>query len=594
MVDFKNPKYEFISSQERLNAVVDDLKDRTMIAVDTEADSLDPYLSKMLLVQIAVEDKSFVFKADLDFDLLKPILENPKTIKILQNGKFDWEILKVKKNIELKNIFDTMIAERMLTMGLTRENSLGAIANKYLGITLDKDWESYAWDEAARTGRMTERQLRYAALDTLVLFPIFSKQFMRIKEEDLLRVAELEFRLIPVVSSIELRGLRIDVKKWRENINHLREKRDEIARQIQDELRPFYRIQQVDMFGSSTQVLNINSPIQVMEAFRKLGIELISTGEAILSRTNHPFARLLLQYRECEKLISAFGENLLEKVNPLTKRIHPDYMQIGADTGRFACSNPNLQQIPQDSAFRSCFVAAEGYKFIVSDYSQIELRIMAELSSDKQFMSAYQKGEDLHTKTASQMFGVPAEKVDKKMRFSAKSINFGLMYGRGATSLAAQLGVTNEEAQALLEKYFSTYGGVRDWLTNVAKDAIRRGYSKTLLGRKRWYQVPDKSDPNLRKLTGNIERQAKNTPIQGSSADMTKIALVAIYDKIKEENLEAHIIHTVHDEIVVETEESIADQVREIVATEMVRAGKKLLKKVPVEVDAKISSVWEH
>src|SRR3989338_10685560 len=141
MVDFKNPKYEFISSQERLNAVVDDLKDRTMIAVDTEADSLDPYLSKMLLVQIAVEDKSFVFKADLDFDLLKPILENPKTIKILQNGKFDWEILKVKKNIELKNIFDTMIAERMLTMGLTRENSLGAIANKYLGITLDKDWE---------------------------------------------------------------------------------------------------------------------------------------------------------------------------------------------------------------------------------------------------------------------------------------------------------------------------------------------------------------------------------------------------------------------------------------------------------------------
>ena len=594
MVDYKNPNYEFISSQDRLTSVAKVLSEYPVIAIDTEADSLDPYLSQMLLLQIAAEEKSFVIKADLDLNCIKPILENPKTLKILQNGKFDWELLKVKTGVEIKNIFDTMIAERILTMGIVRENSLGAIAKKYLDIRLDKNWESYAWDEAARTGRLSERQLKYAALDTLVLFPIFKKQFLKIKEEGLLKVAELEFKLIPVVASIELRGLKVDVNKWRENINKLKEKRDGIAKQIQDELRPLYRLQQVDMFGESAQVLNLNSPLQILEAFQKLGIELVSTGEAILSRTNHPLARLLLQYRECEKLISAFGENLLGKVNPVTKRVHPDYMQIGADTGRFACSNPNLQQIPQDSSFRSCFIAEDGYKFVVCDYSQIELRIMAELSGDKHFMSAYQQGADLHTKTASQMYGIPDDKVNKKMRFNAKSINFGLMYGRGATSLAAQLGVSTEESQKLLEKYFSTYGGVRDWLTNVAKAAIRLGYSQTLLGRKRWFTVPEKSDPNFRKLIGNVERQAKNTPIQGSSADITKLALVAIYDKIKEDKLEAYIIHTVHDEIVVEAKDDIADKVREIVEFEMIRSGKALLKKVPVEVDAKISSVWEH
>lgn len=594
MFDLKSPKYEYVTDPVRLGEVGNELRREKVISVDTEADGLDPYLAHLLLVQIGTEEKAFIFKADLDFSPLKDVLENAETLKILQNGKFDWAILKAKKGIELKKIFDTMLAERILTMGLERENSLGAIAEKRLGVTLDKDWESYEWDEVARTGRVSEKHLRYGALDVLVLFPIFKKQFLKIKAENLLRVAELEFHLIPAVAEIELRGLRIDVKKWRENINQLSRKRDEIARQIQLELRPFYKIQQVDMFGEAAQVLNINSPLQILEAFRKLGIDLPSTGEAILSRTNHPLARLLLQYRECEKLISAFGENLLEKVHPQTKRIHPDYMQIGADTGRFACSNPNLQQIPQDSAFRSCFLAGEGYKFVVSDYSQIELRIMAELSRDKEFMSAYLKGEDLHTKTAAQMYGVPPEKVDKKMRFNAKSINFGLMYGRGANSLAAQLGVGTEEAQTLLEKYFKTYGGVRDWLTTVAREAVQRGYSLTLLGRKRWYQIPDRSDPNLRRLMANIERQAKNTPIQGSSADMTKLALVGIYDKIKKEKLDAYLIHTVHDEVVVEARTEIAEKVRELVRTEMVRSGESLLKKVPVEVDAKISDVWEH
>ncbi len=307
MVDFQNPEFEFVTEQSRLNEVALILENQSIIAVDTEANSLDPYLLKLLLVQVATEGKCYVLKADLDFEPLRRVLENPQKLKIIQNGNFDCEVLKVKKGIEIKNIFDTMIAERILTMGLSRENSLRAIAKKYLDISLDKNWESYDWEGSARTGRITAKQLRYAALDTLILFPIFKKQFLRIKEEELLKVAELEFKLIPVVASIELRGLKVDSQKWRKNTHELEHKRDEIARKIQEELRPFYRLQQVSMFGSAAQVLNINSPLQVLEAFRRLGIDLPSTGEAILSKTNHPVARLLLQYRECEKLISAFG-----------------------------------------------------------------------------------------------------------------------------------------------------------------------------------------------------------------------------------------------------------------------------------------------
>jgi DNA polymerase-1 len=394
---------------------------------------------------------------------------------------------------------------------------------------------------------------------------------------------------------MELKGAHIDVEKWRKNLKELKEKRDLACARIQEELRPLYSNTQVDLFGNQVDVVNLNSPVQILEAFRKVGIDLPSTGEAILRRTDHPLAKMILEYRSHEKILSAFGENLLSKINSKTGRIHPDYMQIGADTGRFACSKPNLQQIPHDSAFRSCFTPPEGYKFVVADYSQIELRIMAEYSEDPAFMKAYMDDKDLHTLTASQMFGIPEERVrHDKERFQAKSINFGLMYGRGANSLATQLGVSPDEAKTLLNKYFKTYGKVKRWLDRVGREAVRRGYSTTLGGRKRWYNLPDPSDPSYERRLSHFERRGKNTPIQGTSADMVKYALIYVYDKIKEGDFEAYPVHTVHDEIVLEVRQEQAEEVRDIVEKQMVRAAKVLLKKVPVKVDAKVSDVWEH
>ena len=269
-------------------------------------------------------------------------------------------------------------------------------------------------------------------------------------------------------------------------------------------------------------------------------------------------------------------------------------MQIGADTGRFACSNPNLQQIPSDSLFRQCFVAPPGYKLVVADYSQIELRIAAELSQDPVFLKAFADDADLHIVTASQMYGVPPEAVTKQLRNTSKTINFGLLYGRGAKSIGVQIGASEEKARALLDKYFRTYRQVKRWLDNAARDAIRLGYSETLGGRKRFYQKLDPDDPGYERQIAYIERQGKNTPVQGTSADMTKLALIHIGKRIKEEGLEATPIHTVHDEIVVEAKEEKAEDIAKIVGEEMERAGKELLKQVPVKVDISVSDVWEH
>jgi len=593
-IDFKNPNFEYVTEQNRVPELVAELTGQPLISIDVEGTGLDPHTLRLLLLQIGTEKKAYIFNASLDFEPLRPILEDAKILKILQNGKYDYGALKMTKKIELNNIYDTMIAERIITTGIKRENSLGAIAKKYLGVTLDKDYEAYNWEEVGRTGRVTQKHLKYAALDVLVLFPIFRKQFETLKKEELINVSRLEFRLIPIVADMELKGSKIDIKKWKENTDALKIRRDELAAQIQVELKPYYKVQQANLFGTADEVLNLNSPAQIIDAFKKLDIDIASTGEAILKTINHPVAQLMLQYREVEKLISAFGESFLEKVHPKTGRIHPDFMQIGADTGRFACSKPNLQQIPQDSNFRSCFIPAEGYKYVVGDYSQVELRIMAELSGDPVFLEAFDKGEDLHMNTAVNMYNVKPEQVDKKMRTAAKTINFGLMYGRGASSIGAQIGVGIDEARVLLDKYFKAYQGVKNWLDRSGKDAVRKGYSVTLSGRKRWYPLPDKADPNFEKLVANIERQGKNTPIQGTSADITKYALIYISDRIKREKLDAFIIHTVHDEIVTEARAEIADCVRGLMEEEMVNAAKSLLKRVKVLSDVKVADFWTH
>lgn len=589
-------KHQFIQTQEELEKIIPELEKFPTLSLDTEGTMLDPFRAKLLLVQLATKENAYVIDATkVDLSPIKPILEADRPLKIAQNAKFDYELLKVQAGITLGLVFDTMLAERLITCGISREISLKTLAEKYLGIKLDKTIRESFTDpmNPALRGKFTEEQLAYAARDAQILEEIFRKQMRILQDEDLLETAKLEFGVVPVVSEMELRGSLIDQKKWRAHIAELEEKRDQINREIQNDLKHLSPYTQVDLFGNEIDNFNLDSPVQLLAIFKRLGVELPNTSEATLAKTEHPLARKILDYRAFEKMITAFGETILEKINPVTNRLHPDFIQLGADTGRFACNNPNLQQIPADSGFRSCFIATPGYKMITADYSQIELRIMAEVSEDPVFLKAFNEDVDLHTLTASQMFRIPEEKVDKNKRFQAKSINFGLMYGRGPTSLSTQIGLSVDESRKLLDVYFNTYKGVKRWMDKVGRDSIRAGYVRTLGGRKRMFVLPDRTDPEYQKLIGSIERQGKNTPIQGTSADITKYALIYISREIKKKNLDAYMIHTVHDEIVAEAREDIADEVAKLVEEQMVAAGKRLLKKVPIKVDVHIADCWE-
>jgi len=354
--------------------------------------------------------------------------------------------------------------------------------------------------------------------------------------------------------------------------------------------------------------ININSSVQLMDLFNnRLGLNLPSTSDGVLAREKNPIVKILRDYRGYEKLISTYGEKLLAKINIETGRIHPEFLQIRTATGRFACNNPNLQNIPrnsQEAPFRECFNPEEGYKLVVSDYSNFEMRILADLSGDTRMINALNKGLDIHSYTASLMFnkqysGDFKEKYPE-LRQMAKPIGFGLMYGMGAVGLVSQVymwtgaDISVDEGEDLIKRFFASYPRVKTFLDENARNAVRLGWSTTPAGRKRWYKMPDKTDPDYRRKLSAIQREAKNHPIQGTNADSIKYALVFVHERIKKDNLDAYIVSTVHDEIVCEVREDQAEEFARILSGEMIRAGELFLKKVKVRADSFVGDVWEH
>lgn len=604
--DPENPIYVHVTTENQFNEALEDLEKQKVVGVDIEGTSLDPYSSILLTVQIGTSEKSYIFDARAlklaEMPRFKEFLEDQKIIKILHNGKFDYKHIKQNLKISMCNLFDTMLTESILNAGTSSSyHSLKDLASKYTGVTLQKSVrESFEYMTAST--KLNESQLKYGAVDTLILFPIFEEQIKKLKKEQLIDIAKLEYATTRVVGDMELKGIHIDVKRWRGLINDISIKRDELAKKFQQEIRPLFKSNTIDLFGNIGDSININSQVQLMDLFNnKMHLNLPSTGDGILELCDNPIVKILREYRGYEKLVSAFGENLLSKINPVTKRIHPDFNQLGAATGRFSCNNPNFQQIPRQSEnapFRSCFNPESGYKLVTTDYSTFEMRIMAELSGDSNLVDAFNKGVDVHSHTAALMFGLEmTDDFAKKYpdeRFAAKSINFGLMYGRGPTSLAKQLGISPERGREYLDKYFKSYPGVQKYLERVSKEAVKKGWSTTPAGRKRWYIQPDPTDPEYTRKISHIQRQAKNHPIQGTNADAIKYALVFLTEKIKEKNFDASIVLTVHDEVVCEVREDQAEEWAIIQSNEMIRAGQLFIKKVPVESKPFVSDVWEH
>jgi DNA polymerase-1 len=538
------------------------------------------------MVQIARPGLCYIVDARKVKDLspLRIILEDKNILKLLQNAKFDYKFLHQKVGLEIIHLYDTFLAEKLLTAGLMVEANLAALSLKYLGVALDKSVRESFYNSSTNTRDFETAQLVYGAKDVFSLFGIYTKQLRDLRANDLMPVAELEFRCVEAVAHMELAGCLIDVAKWREVLAGIGPKRDKAQEELMAIL-PGGQFGYESLWGGEKYAVNINSGQQIISEFKKLGVDLPDTQEKTLKKINHDAARKLLEYRGLEKSLVAFGESLLSLINPATGRLHADYVQIGAQTGRFSCKSPNLQQIPAASDFRSCFIPATGYKFVNCDFGSCELRILAELSGDEIFINTFNSGGDLHKVAASMVFGIPIEEVTKEQRGVAKTIGFGLIYGLGVASLSATIQKTLEESKQLVDSYFSQFPRIKTYLDTSGKFAVKNLYSETLMGRKRFYRKPIDNEER-----GSVERQGKNAPIQGINADSLKATLISLREKLKP--FDARLIGCYHDEVLVEVIEEQAEIVCGIVEAEMIKSLEIFVKKVKVVADAKITDYW--
>jgi DNA polymerase-1 len=575
---------KIITETSQVGNILSELDQMPIIAVDTETSGLDPYTSNILLFQIGDLDKQFIIDCrKASIEPLRKILESDKP-KVLQNAKFDYKMIKHAFKIEMENMVDTMLIEQVLTSGMSNKKyGLDILVETYLGFRPDKEERQSFINHG---GDFSENQLEYAKNDLLYVLQVLNKQIKSLIDAELQETAKLECLAVNAFGDIEYNGMLLDKEKWSEILNDEIRKKNETKEKLDSIFRPH---SDLDLFGSIN--INYDSEEQLKEALLNIGIRVSDTGKSTLSKIDHEVGQTIIDYREHQKVVSSYGQGFLEHIHPITGRIHPSFRQLGASSGRTSCADPNLQNIKADSRFRSCFVAPEGRKLVVADYSGCELRIIAELSEDPVFLETFISGGDLHSIVASAIFKKNVSKDENpELRQRAKAINFGLAYGMGASGLAGNLGISEDEANELLNQYFNNYPSVKKYLDESANEAVKKGYSLTIGKRRRYYEIKNKND---QKEINSILRQAKNAPIQGTNADMTKLALIWIRNNLKERKLDAKLINTVHDEIVTECDESIAEEVTEVIRDCMIKAGEYYLKKVPTEVECEISDCWQ-
>ena len=573
--------HKLITDASDLAGIVQTLKDAEAVGVDIETTSLSPRDGRMRLLQLATPDETFVvdvFEAS-DLTPLKEVLETGP-VKVLHNAKFDYSFLKAEHDVVLSPIFDTMLVAQLLAGGdQSPSYTLEAVAERYTEIELDKSARGEDW-----SGGLSEAQIEYAARDAAILLPLRHHLQEELEEDKLGAVSNIEFGAVASIAEMELAGIKLDIARWKELEETVRKRRDEAALNLESFFPEPDGVLPLEGLGPR---LNLNSPQQITDAFRTLGIELPDTRVWTLLKVDHPAAKALLEYRELQKKLGTYLETYPTFIHPKTGRIHANFLQCRVPTGRLACASPNIQQIPHEDEFRSCFVAEQSSTLVIADYSQIELRILAEASGDPGFVRAFQEGEDLHRVTAATMFGVEKEAVTKEQRSAAKRINFGLAYGRGAKSLSAQLGTDEERARVLIDEYFANYPKVQRYLQSTASKAMKTRTLRTLSGRIRKFPDPSGMDSMAK---GGMRREAMNYPIQGASADIAKIALRYIREELA--GLDARLINCIHDEFVVECAEDVAEEIAGRMRFAMNKAGAALLKKVPTEVEVTISHEW--
>lgn len=535
---------------------------------------LDPFFSRTRLIQLGTAEDAWV----LDTQRVSPVpwlwwlRENPQKL-VAQNGRFDLGHLQ-QAGTFLPYVWDTMLADQLLRPG-QHGSSLKDLSERYLGEQMDKTEQTSDW-----AGDLTDAQIEYAGRDVLILPRLHAALSEKLKAQKLTQVARLEFAAVPAFAMLSRSGFVLDRDHWED----LTERAEATLAQAEQDL---LRIlpgppQQAVLFGEGEK-LNLLSPEQVKDALGRLGLPVESTNEHVLRGLDHPAAQLLLKHREMATFLKMFGRPMPAFVHPDTGRIHAEFWQLGAASGRTTSSNPNMQQLPHDLEIRSCFRAAEGCRLVIADYSQIELRIAAEISGDPAMIEAFTQGEDIHRRTASLVTGKAPEEVTKGDRQLAKAINFGLAYGMQAAGFqgyardAYGVTVTAEEAVAFRDRFFAGYQGLARWHRIQTARAKKAGAVRTLSGR-------------LRTFEKVLLTTATNTPVQGTGADMLKVALGTVAKEAWKHGW--NLVGEVHDEIVLEVPEGETEEAAKTLERCMVEAGKRFLHKVPVEAEASVGETW--
>tara|TARA_B000000557_G_scaffold84023_1_gene67379 strand:+ start:39 stop:1892 length:1854 start_codon:yes stop_codon:yes gene_type:complete len=586
---------------------------KTVLGVDTETEGFDFTCKKLIMFQIGDRERQYVIDTRVvDISPLKEVLESDKIIKVLHNAKFDYKFIKKWAGISLEEIYDTFLVERVLHCGKQDHGySLARCTERYLNQVLDKETRNKFIGLKGQP--YTVDQITYGANDVVYLLDIREKQLALLRNFELEQVARLENKVVKVFSEIEYEGLNIDEDKWtamaEQNVKLAYEqelKLDDIV--LAHPLLQHYRVPvQVDMFAAMDEVrkthIKWSSPLQILELFQNLvpNLEDVNGKKLNKHRYKHPLIDEYIRYKERTKLANAYGTKFFNYVN-CDGKVHTNFSQI-LDTGRVSSSKPNMQQIPSDNTFRNCFTAPEGWVFVSSDYSSQELNVIAYGSQDPVWLEALEKGLDLHGVCADLVFEDKWRSADadakKKLRTQIKAINFGLAYGMGPFKLADTLQISKAEAEDLIEKYFTEFPNIRDFLTKLGTFGTRNGYITTFapFKRRRWFDTwfpKIWNDRSKMQEFGSIERASKNTPIQGSSADMTKLALIYIHREIEESWSDSvKIVMTVHDQIDTICKEEVADAWSIKMTELMEKAAKIIIPNGLLKADTNISQTWE-
>ena len=600
-----NVDYQIIQDEKTFNQWLKKLKQAKLFAFDTETTSLDYMQAQIVGVSFAVkvgqaayiplmhQDPEGGKQLDRDdvLEKLKPLLEDPKQAKVGQNLKYDMSVL-ANHGIKLRGIeYDTMLESYVLDSTATRHD-MDSLALKYLShktihfedvagkgakqVTFDMVPIAKAGPYAAEDADITLR-LHQTLWPSLKKIPTLAKLFR-----------DIEMPLVPVLSNIERNGVFVDAKMLAKQSSELAKRMEEIK---------------LESYSVAEEEFNLASPKQIQVIlFEKLGLPVLkktpkgapSTAEEVLVELalDYPLPKLILEHRGMSKLKSTYTDKLPERIDSNTGRVHTSYHQAVASTGRLSSSDPNLQNIPirskEGRRIRQAFIAPKDHQIVAADYSQIELRIMAHLSSDEGLLKAFAAGEDIHRATAAEVFGVAVDQVSNDQRRSAKAINFGLIYGMSAFGLGRQLGIPRRDAQEYVDLYFQRYPGVKDFMDSTRESAREKGYVETVFGRRLYLPEINHSNGMRRQYA---ERTAINAPMQGTAADIIKLAMIEVDQWIEKSSLDITLIMQVHDELVFEIHKDIVDEAKPEISRLMTQVAEL---QVPLIVDIGVGRNWDE